>query len=115
MPGEGDGTGSEETSVPWDLRFELLGVAVLGLGTAVLCVLWLVRRRRPGWPRLAAVALAVCLGMGMTAHGAWRLENYCNQPWVHVECVSDDYDASLQKVFRTTRYVYHELRRVLLR
>lgn len=101
--------------MPWNLRFELLGVAVLGLGTAGLCVLWLVRRRRPGRQQLATIMLMAGLWMGMTAHSAWQIENYCNRPWRHVDCVSDNYDAPLQKAYYKTRHAYRELRRVLLR
>ncbi|CAA9321771.1 MAG: hypothetical protein AVDCRST_MAG93-5782 [uncultured Chloroflexia bacterium] len=96
--------------MPLGLWWEGFGVALLGVITAVLLVRWLLRRRKQ---RFAAFVLASGLLLGLSAHTAWQLEQYCSQRHPHVDCVDDSYDGLLWKVYRPMRRVYLELRHTL--
>ena len=99
--------------MPLDLWLELLIAIILGLIVAPFFLLRLVRYRQRRLQHLVMVLLVGALFVGLVSHTAWRLENYCSTRYPHVDCVPDNYDGPLWRVFFPLRRVYKEVRNVV--
>ncbi len=99
--------------MPLDLWLETLLAVILGLIIVPFYLLRLVRHRRHRVQHLLMVMLVGAIFVGLASHSAWRLENYCSTRYPHVDCVPDNYDGPLWRVYFPLRHVYQEIRNVV--
>ena len=99
--------------MPLDLWLEILIAVILGLIVAPFVLLRLVRHRRRRVQHLVMLMLMGAIFVGLASHTAWRIENYCSTRYPHVDCVPDNYDGPLWRVFFPLRRVYKGIRNVV--
>jgi hypothetical protein len=100
--------------MPLELWSELVVIIMLG-GLVVERGMQLVlKRRRPHRQGLVTLCLLLALVIGLSGHAAWRVERHCSSSFPHVDCIPDDYDDLLWRVFVPAKQRFKELRSIVI-